>query len=209
MSEPNLPSTGGRSDARVLNEDRRPEVLTDSGHSRLSKLMLKDRMLAKLLTGNLIMARRGGRHPADRSDIVGEAGFRAPSGHPDRRLVSISLILLCRAWSELDAHVVVCNCVGDPFKAWVSRFLRRILQDMVNHKSLSVSESVPDTAPADLVWGLQSDEILRKGVTGRVSLSHNILFDYASARVLLDEENVVAFIRDDPTRTIFFRPTLS
>ncbi|MGA7765737.1 MAG: hypothetical protein WCA27_05880 [Candidatus Sulfotelmatobacter sp.] len=89
------------------------------------------------------------------------------------------------------------------------QFVRRILQDMVNHKSLSVSESVADTAPADLVWGLQSDEILRKGVTGRVSFSHNILFDYASARVLLDEENVIAFIRDDPSRTIFFRPTLS
>jgi hypothetical protein len=89
------------------------------------------------------------------------------------------------------------------------QFLRRILREMVNHNSLSVAESVSDTAPADLVWGLESDEILRKGVTGRLSFSHNILFDFASARVLLDEENVVAFIRDDSSRTIFFRPTLS
>ena len=58
--------------------------------------------------------------PANRSDTVREAGFRAPSGHPDRCLVGISLILLCRAWNKLDVQVVVCNCVGDPFKAWVA-----------------------------------------------------------------------------------------
>jgi hypothetical protein len=60
------------------------------------------------------------KDPASRSDIVREAGFRAPSGHPDRCLVGISLILLCHAWSKLDVQVVVCNCVGDPFKAWVA-----------------------------------------------------------------------------------------
>src|SRR5271155_4046781 len=56
---------------------------------------------------------------ANRSDILREAGFRAPSGHPERCLVCISLILLCRAWSKLDVQVVACNWVGDPFKAWV------------------------------------------------------------------------------------------
>ena len=60
------------------------------------------------------------KDPASRSDIVREAGVRAPSGHPDRCLVGISLILLCRAWSKLDVQVVVCNWVGDPFKAWVA-----------------------------------------------------------------------------------------
>jgi hypothetical protein len=40
--------------------------------------------------------------------------FRAPSGHLDRCLVCISLILLCRAWSKLGVQVVVCNWVGDP-----------------------------------------------------------------------------------------------
>jgi hypothetical protein len=45
---------------------------------------------------------------------------RPDSGHPDRCLVGISLILLCRAWSKLDVQIVVCNCVGDPFKAWVA-----------------------------------------------------------------------------------------
>ena len=60
------------------------------------------------------------KDPINRSDIVREAGFRAPSGHPDRCLVGISLILLCRAWSKLDVQVVVCNWVDDPFKAWVA-----------------------------------------------------------------------------------------
>ena len=45
---------------------------------------------------------------------------RPDSGHPDRCLVGISLILSCRAWSKLDVQVVVCNCVGDPFEAWVA-----------------------------------------------------------------------------------------
>ena len=44
----------------------------------------------------------------------------APSGHPGRCLIRISLILLRREWSKLDVQVVVCNWVGDPFKAWVA-----------------------------------------------------------------------------------------
>ena len=51
---------------------------------------------------------------------LAEAESRAPSGHPDRCLVRISLILFCRVWSKLDAQVVVCVKVGDPSKAWVS-----------------------------------------------------------------------------------------
>jgi hypothetical protein len=45
---------------------------------------------------------------------------RAPFGHPDRCLVGISLILLCPAWSKLDVQVVVCDWLGNPFKAWVA-----------------------------------------------------------------------------------------
>ncbi len=66
--------------------------------------------------------------------IPSEAGFRAPSGHPDRCLVGISLILLCRAWSKLDVQVVVCVWVGDPFKAWVAgsspAALTRVFNDL-------------------------------------------------------------------------------
>ena len=66
--------------------------------------------------GKFHQASRRGCIQQNRSDIVREAGFLAPSGHPDRCLVGISLILLCRAWSKLDVQVVVCNRVGDPFK---------------------------------------------------------------------------------------------
>ena len=89
------------------------------------------------------------------------------------------------------------------------QLLRKIVTEMVNNKSLSVSEAEVDSAPSEVIAGLQSDEILRKGVTGRVSFSHNILFDYGSARLLLDEESVFSFVREDPSRTIFYRPTLS
>jgi hypothetical protein len=44
----------------------------------------------------------------------------APSGHPGRCLIRISLTLLRREWSKLDVQVVVSNWVGDRFKAWVA-----------------------------------------------------------------------------------------
>lgn len=87
------------------------------------------------------------------------------------------------------------------------QLLRSVVTGMVSNKSLSVAEAVVDSVPSDVIARLQSDEILRKGVTGRVSFSHNILFDYGSARLLLDEETVFSFVREDPSRTIFYRPT--
>jgi hypothetical protein len=54
---------------------------------------------------------------ADRNEFF--VRFWAPSGHPDRRLVCISLIFLCIAWSKLDVQIVVAIQFGDPFKAWV------------------------------------------------------------------------------------------
>src|ERR1039458_6311858 len=68
-----------------------------------------------------------------------KAGFRAPSGHPDRCLVGISLILLCRAWSKLDVQVVVCNWVGDPFKAWVAGSSPAALTSSFNHWAVQFS----------------------------------------------------------------------
>src|SRR5262249_30577936 len=56
---------------------------------------------------------------------------------------------------------------------------------------------------------LLSDEILREGVTGRISFTHNILFDYSVSRLLLDEDTVFSFIKEDTSRTIFFRPSLA
>jgi hypothetical protein len=62
------------------------------------------------------------KSPAVKTRMIAStmAGFRAPTGHPDQCFVGISSILLCRAWSKLDMQVVVCNCSGDPFKAWVA-----------------------------------------------------------------------------------------
>jgi hypothetical protein len=73
-----------------------------------------------MLDGSTKWFLRATKDAANRRDIVRDVGFRAPSGHPDRCLVGISLILLCRAWSKLDVQAVVCNWIGDPFKAWVA-----------------------------------------------------------------------------------------
>lgn len=88
--------------------------------------------------------------------------------------------------------------------------LRKILQVMIERRVLSVSEDDAHVERAGrCLLTLQSDEVLRQSVTGRVSFYHNILFDYSSARLLLDEEVVLSFVTQDPSRTIFFRPTLS
>jgi hypothetical protein len=88
--------------------------------------------------------------------------------------------------------------------------LRTVLNKMVERKSLSVAEGdvySPGVGPA--LTGLQSDEILRQSFTNRIAFVHNIIFDYALARLLLDEDGVSGFIEADPSRTIFFRPSLA
>ena len=88
--------------------------------------------------------------------------------------------------------------------------LRDIIRIMVNRNSLSVAEAdIAAHQSATSFSRLQSDEVLRQSVTSRVSFTHNILFDYAAARLLLDEETILAFIQEDPSRTIFFRPSLA
>jgi hypothetical protein len=88
--------------------------------------------------------------------------------------------------------------------------LRRILQVMIERRVLSVSEhDAYVEGPGRCLIVLQSDEVLKQSVTGRVSFYHNIFFDYSSARLLLDEETVLSFVTQDASRTIFFRPTLS
>jgi hypothetical protein len=89
-------------------------------------------------------------------------------------------------------------------------FLRIVSGAMVRQKSLSVSE-VEVYAPGlgAAFSALQSDEVLRESPTGRISFTHNILFDYGVARLLMDESNVAQFILQDPSRTIFFRPSLA
>ncbi len=88
--------------------------------------------------------------------------------------------------------------------------LRAVLSKMVERKSLSVSEGdVYSTGVGPILTALQSDEILRQSFTSRIAFVHNIIFDYALARLLLDEDGVSGFIEADPSRTIFFRPSLA
>lgn len=87
--------------------------------------------------------------------------------------------------------------------------LRQVVREMVNRKSLSVREEAAYSPGfANALKGLRSAEVLRESVTDRISFSHNILFDYAVARLLLDEDEVFTFIKADSSRTIFFRPSI-
>jgi hypothetical protein len=88
--------------------------------------------------------------------------------------------------------------------------LHAVVQRMVDRRALSVPENVvytPGLGPA--LMALKSAEILRKSITDRLSFTHNIIFDFAAARLLLDEEAIFTFILQDKSRTIFYRPSLS
>jgi len=90
--------------------------------------------------------------------------------------------------------------------------LTELTRNMVEGKALAVSwhdfyKSL--TQPETVIHGLLSDEILRRSATERLSYSHNILFDFAVARLLIDETNLVSFLLQDPARSIFFRPSVS
>lgn len=88
--------------------------------------------------------------------------------------------------------------------------LRHILRQMIGRNALSLPEELAySPGLAAPLQGLCSSEVLRKSITDRISFAHNILFDYALARLILDEEEVFRFVREDSTRTIFFRPSLS
>src|SRR5260370_13390845 len=101
-----------------------------------------------MLDGSAKLILRVTKDPVNRSEIVREAGFRAPSGHPDRCLVGISLILFCRAWSKLDVQVVVCNCVGDPFKAWVAGSNPAALTNLRPESTVLLSECLTILSPS-------------------------------------------------------------
>lgn len=90
------------------------------------------------------------------------------------------------------------------------RLLREVVGRMVDTKILSVPAlDVPVPELDNALQSLLSREILRRGVTNRLAFGHNILFDYAVARLLLDEVAVFSFIKSDPSRTLFFRPSLT
>ena len=90
------------------------------------------------------------------------------------------------------------------------RVLKTISDQMVKSKTLSVPESdIAEPGYQDALFALKSSEVLRKSTTGRLFYSHNILFDYAIARLLLDEYRIFDFVREDAARSLFFRPSLT
>jgi hypothetical protein len=87
--------------------------------------------------------------------------------------------------------------------------LRHIIRQMVERKTLSITEEVAYlSGSTSALKDLRSSEILRESVTDRISFTHNVLFDYAVARLVFDEEEIVGFITSDSSRTIFFRPSI-
>jgi hypothetical protein len=133
----------------------------------------------------------------------------------------LCVLLLKRGipWPELSAAQSQAQLMGIYWDVRVNRpsdglerrsFLRRLLRRMVERNALSLPEEAMDSLGVTPLFNvLRSDEILRSSATGRLSFSHNILFDYAVARLLLDEESLLRFITEDPSRTIFFRPSIS
>ncbi len=80
---------------------------------------------------------------------------------------------------------------------------------MVDRKALSIREEAAYSAGyASALRALRSAEVLRESVTDRISFSHNILFDYAVARLLLDEEEIFSFLNSDSSQvsSSFDRP---
>ena len=98
--------------------------------------------------------------------------------------------------------------------------LKRVVHRMVRERSLTVER---DKAYEDLdldnpvrqrAWDdLLSDEILVKisSTRQRIAFSHNILFDYAISALFIedDPQQLERFVREDPSRPLFLRPSLT
>ena len=98
--------------------------------------------------------------------------------------------------------------------------LEQVASRMVEKHSLTVrryviykSLGLEDPARQGAWDSLLSDEILTKvSSTGqRIAFSHNILFDYAISVLLIKDEpqQVEDFVRDNPSRPLFLRPSLT
>jgi hypothetical protein len=88
--------------------------------------------------------------------------------------------------------------------------LADVTKEMVDSRTLSIafSDAYKHLGLSKAFQHLLSDEILRKTQTGRVAYTHNILFDFSVAKVLLDEDRLLPFLRDAELG-IFFRPSVS
>lgn len=92
-----------------------------------------------------------------------------------------------------------------------SAVLKLFTERMVDSRLMSVAPR--DFAPSEVrdapLNNLLSEEILTRSESGRISYSHNILFDFAISRLLIDEQNVMTFLLAAPARAIFYRPSVS
>jgi hypothetical protein len=74
--------------------------------------------------------------------------------------------------------------------------LTQVTERMVNSRTLSVAlrEMANANIPDLNFKGSLSDEVLSRNENGRISYSHNILFDFGLSKLLLDEQNVMSFV---------------
>jgi KaiC/GvpD/RAD55 family RecA-like ATPase len=88
--------------------------------------------------------------------------------------------------------------------------LTNVSSEMVSSRTLSVpfKDAYQQAGTSKSFSSLLSDEVLHRTATQRIAYSHNILFDFSVAKLLLDEERLFPFLRD-PDRSIFFRPSIS
>lgn len=92
--------------------------------------------------------------------------------------------------------------------------LSSLTRDMVKSYSLSVKKDQHYKTELDASWkSLLSNEIIvLSELTGqRISFSHNILFDHAVSRLVIDENiaQVIEFLTEEPARSLFLRPSLT
>ena len=98
--------------------------------------------------------------------------------------------------------------------------LEQIARRMVEERSLTVRQNdIYDDLDLDKPArkaardNLLSDEILAEASSTRqrIAFSHNILFDYAISVLLIEDEpqKLEDFVREDPSRPIFLRPSLT
>ena len=90
------------------------------------------------------------------------------------------------------------------------RLLSSVLDKMIQSKTLSIAEvEISNIELSTALRKLLSVELLRRNATGRIFFSHNILFDYALARLSLDEVRLSAFLAEDSNRSLYYRPSLN
>lgn len=92
--------------------------------------------------------------------------------------------------------------------------LSSLSKEMVKSYTLAVKKDAHYQADLDSAWKslLSSEIIISSKITGqRVSFSHNILFDHAVSRLIIDEDanELVKFLIEEPARALFLRPSLT